>query len=144
VDPLRVTHAYAKSAQIGGAEIVRHTRVTDLKARSDGSWDVIAITGMHAEYVVNAAGQAREWGAWSALNAHSGHGHQYDHRRHAELKGKKPSTASTRANCTLAKARRHAGTYENRGAVVPTETPWISARPARQRPGRIAPSLEVA
>ena len=27
VDPYGVTHAYAKSAQIGGAEIVRHTRV---------------------------------------------------------------------------------------------------------------------
>ena len=32
VDPYGVTHAYAKSAQIGGAEIVRHTRVTDLQA----------------------------------------------------------------------------------------------------------------
>lgn len=30
VDPYGVTHAYAKSAQIAGAEIVRHTRVTDL------------------------------------------------------------------------------------------------------------------
>ena len=32
VDPYGVTHAYAKSAQIGGAEVVRHTRVTDLQA----------------------------------------------------------------------------------------------------------------
>jgi dimethylglycine dehydrogenase len=64
VDPYGVTHAYAKSAQIGGAEIVRHTRVTDLKARADGSWDVITDHGnVHAEHVVNAAGLwAREVG----------------------------------------------------------------------------------
>jgi dimethylglycine dehydrogenase len=64
VDPYGVTHAYAKSAQIGGAEIVRQTRVTDLQARPDGTWDVITSTGtVHAEYVVNAAGLwAREVG----------------------------------------------------------------------------------
>jgi dimethylglycine dehydrogenase len=64
VDPYGVTHAYAKSAQIGGAEIVRHTRVTDLKPRTDGSWDVITDHGnVHAEHVVNAAGLwAREVG----------------------------------------------------------------------------------
>jgi len=64
VDPYGVTHAYAKSAQIGGAEIVRHTRVTDLKPRPDGSWDVITDQGnVHAEHVVNAAGLwAREVG----------------------------------------------------------------------------------
>ncbi len=64
VDPYGVTHAYAKSAQIGGAEIVRHTRVTDLKPRPDGSWDVITDHGnVHAEHVVNAAGLwAREVG----------------------------------------------------------------------------------
>jgi dimethylglycine dehydrogenase len=64
VDPYGVTHAYAKSAQIGGAEIVRHTRVTELKARTDGSWDVITDHGnVHAEHVVNAGGLwAREVG----------------------------------------------------------------------------------
>jgi dimethylglycine dehydrogenase len=64
VDPYGVTHAYAKSAQIGGAEIVRHTRVTDLTQRADGSWDVITDHGnVHAEHVVNAAGLwAREVG----------------------------------------------------------------------------------
>ena len=45
VDPYGVTHAYAKSAQIGGAEIVRHTRVTALNARPDGSWDEELATG---------------------------------------------------------------------------------------------------
>src|ERR1700726_722463 len=64
VDPYGVTHAYAKSAQIGGAEIVRQTLVTDLKARADGSWDVITDRGnVHAEHVVNAGGLwAREVG----------------------------------------------------------------------------------
>ncbi|MGB6309763.1 MAG: FAD-dependent oxidoreductase [Steroidobacteraceae bacterium] len=64
VDPYGVTHAYAKSAQIGGAEIVRHTRVTDLQPRADGSWDVITDHGnVHAEHVVNAGGLwAREVG----------------------------------------------------------------------------------
>jgi dimethylglycine dehydrogenase len=64
VDPYGVTHAYAKSAQIGGAEIVRQTRVTDLTQRADGSWDVITDHGnVHAEHVVNAAGLwAREVG----------------------------------------------------------------------------------
>jgi dimethylglycine dehydrogenase len=41
VDPYGVTHAYAKAAEIGGAEVVRRNRVTDLKARADGTWDVI-------------------------------------------------------------------------------------------------------
>ena len=64
VDPYGVTHAYAKSAQIGGAQIVRQTRVTDLKQRADGTWDVITEQGnVHAEHVVNAAGLwAREVG----------------------------------------------------------------------------------
>jgi dimethylglycine dehydrogenase len=64
VDPYGVTHAYAKSAQIGGADIVRHTRVTDLQPRADGTWDVITDHGnVQAEHVVNAAGLwAREVG----------------------------------------------------------------------------------
>ena len=64
VDPYGVTHAYAKSAQIGGAEIVRQNRVVDLKQRADGSWDVITEHGnVHAEHVVNAGGLwAREVG----------------------------------------------------------------------------------
>src|SRR5258705_2779985 len=69
VDPYGVTHAYAKSAQLGGAEIVRHTRVVDLKPRSDGSWDVITDHGnVHAEHVVNAGGLwAREVGRMVGL-----------------------------------------------------------------------------
>jgi dimethylglycine dehydrogenase len=69
VDPYGVTHAYAKSAEIGGAEVVRHNRVTDLKARPDGTWDVITEHGnVHAEHVVNAGGLwAREVGRMVGL-----------------------------------------------------------------------------
>src|SRR6202020_3115504 len=41
VDPYGVTHAYAKSAQIGGADIVGQNRVVDLNQRADGTWDVV-------------------------------------------------------------------------------------------------------
>lgn len=69
VDPYGVTHAYAKSAQLGGAEIVRQNRVVDLKQRADGSWDVITEHGdVHAEHVVNAGGLwAREVGRMVGL-----------------------------------------------------------------------------
>src|SRR2546430_1358620 len=69
VDPYGVTHAYAKAAQIGGAQVLRHTRVIDLKARRDGSWDVITEGGnVHAEHVVNAGGLwAREMGRMVGL-----------------------------------------------------------------------------
>src|SRR5579885_1093743 len=69
VDPYGVTHAYAKCAQIAGAEIIRHTRVVDLKPRPDGSWDVITDRGnIHAEHVVNAGGLwAREVGRMVGL-----------------------------------------------------------------------------
>src|SRR5712672_4488370 len=69
IDPYGVTHAYAKSAQIAGAEIVRHTRVTDLISRADSSWDVITTHGnVHAEHVVNAGGLwAREVGRMVGL-----------------------------------------------------------------------------
>jgi len=69
VDPYGVTHAYAKSAQLGGAEIVRQNRVLHLKQRADGSWDVITEQGnVHAEHVVNAGGLwAREVGRMVGL-----------------------------------------------------------------------------
>src|SRR5580704_1638492 len=64
VDPWGVTQAYTKSAQIAGAEIYRHTRVTELRQRPDASWDVSTEKGdIHAEHVVNAGGLwAREVG----------------------------------------------------------------------------------
>ena len=69
VDPYGVTHAYAKSAQLAGAEIVRQNRVIDTKQRADGTWDVITEKGtIHAEHVVNAGGLwAREVGRFVGL-----------------------------------------------------------------------------
>ncbi|MCC6471556.1 MAG: GcvT family protein, partial [Alphaproteobacteria bacterium] len=69
VDPSGVTNAYAKAARVQGAEIYRHTRVTDIKQRPDGSWDVISEKGnIHAEHVVNAGGLwAREVGRMVGL-----------------------------------------------------------------------------
>ncbi len=68
LDPEGTTHAYAKSARIGGAEIYQGTRVQELKQRADHSWDVItehngSRGNIHAEHVVNCAGLwAREVG----------------------------------------------------------------------------------
>ena len=69
VDPYGVTHAYAGAARKGGAEVILHTRVTDTKQRTDGSWDVITDKGnIHAEHVVNAGGLwAREVGRFVGL-----------------------------------------------------------------------------
>ncbi len=65
VDPSGVTHAYAKAARKGGAEIYRQTRVMDLKPLAKGGWRIITDQGeIEAEHVVNAAGLwAREMGA---------------------------------------------------------------------------------
>ncbi|HEV2977543.1 MAG TPA: FAD-dependent oxidoreductase [Casimicrobiaceae bacterium] len=70
VDPAGVTQAYAKAARNLGAEVYRFTRVTGLRQRADGSWDVITDKGdLVAEHVVNAAGLwAREVGRLVGLN----------------------------------------------------------------------------
>jgi dimethylglycine dehydrogenase len=64
LDPSGTTHAYAKSARIGGAEIYLQTRVTGLERRADGTWNVITEKGaIRAEHVVNCGGLwAREIG----------------------------------------------------------------------------------
>jgi dimethylglycine dehydrogenase len=57
LDPSGTTHAYARAAKMGGAEIVLHTRVVETNPRPDGTWDVVTDKGtIHAEHVVNAAG----------------------------------------------------------------------------------------
>ena len=69
VDPSGVTHAYAKAARLQGAEIHRFTRVTGLRPRPNGSWEVVTEKGnLIAEHVVNAAGLwAREVGRMVGL-----------------------------------------------------------------------------
>lgn len=69
LDPYGTTHAYAKSARIGGADIYEQTRVTALALRADGTWDVVTTAGtINAEHVVNAGGLwAREVGRMVGL-----------------------------------------------------------------------------
>jgi dimethylglycine dehydrogenase len=154
VDPYGVTHAYAKSAQLGGAEIVRHTRVTDLKSRSDGSWDVITDHGnVHAEYVVNAAGLwAREVGRMVGIELPIlAMEHQYLITGDmAELKGKKEQLHCIDFEGELYLRQERGGmllgTYEKAGVPwSPKETPWDFGQDLLANDlERIAPSLEVA
>jgi len=69
LDPSGTTHAYAKAARMGGAEIVLHNRVLETNPRPDGTWDVVTEKGtIHAEHVVNAGGLwAREVGAMAGI-----------------------------------------------------------------------------
>ncbi len=68
LDPSGTTHAYAKAAQMGGAEIVLRNRVLELKPTPEG-WDVVTEQGtVKAEHVINAAGLwAREVGAMAGV-----------------------------------------------------------------------------
>ena len=69
LDPYGTTHAYAKAAKMGGAEIVLHNRVLETNPRADGSWEVVTEKGtIIAEHLVNAGGLwAREVGAMAGV-----------------------------------------------------------------------------
>ena len=69
LDPSGVTHAYAKSAKIGGASIERQTQVESIEQDSDGTWRLQTDKGeFRAEHVVNAGGLwAREVGRMVGL-----------------------------------------------------------------------------
>jgi len=57
LDPSGTTHAYAKGAQMQGAEIVLRNRVLETSQQADGSWQVVTEQGtIVAEHLVNAAG----------------------------------------------------------------------------------------
>ncbi|MDE2304055.1 MAG: FAD-dependent oxidoreductase, partial [Gammaproteobacteria bacterium] len=153
VDPYGVTHAYAKSAQIAGAEIVRHTRVTELRPRADGSWDVITDRGnVHAEHVVNAGGLwAREVGRMVGLELPIlAMEHQY------LITGDMPELSRDKealhaidfeGEIYLRQERGGMlmGTYERAGVPwSPVETPWDFGQDLLPNDlERIAPSLEV-
>ncbi len=153
VDPYGVTHAYAKSAQIGGAEIVRHTRVTDLKARADGTWDVITDHGnVHAEHVVNAGGLwAREVGRMVGLELPIlAMEHQYLITGDMpELAGKKEQLHAIDFEGEIYIRQERGGmlmgTYERAGVPwSPVTTPWDFGQDLLPNDlERIAPSLEV-
>ena len=154
VDPYGVTHAYAKSAQIAGAEVVRHTRVVDLKPRSDGSWDVITDQGnVHAEHVVNAGGLwAREVGRMVGLELPIlAMEHQY------LITEQVPQIAGLpeQLHCIDFEGELYLreerggmllGTYERAGVPwSPAATPWDFTQSLLPNDlDRIAPSLEVA
>jgi dimethylglycine dehydrogenase len=154
VDPYGVTHAYAKAAQIGGAEIVRQTRVVDTKPRADGSWDVITEQGnVHAEHLVNAGGLwAREVGRFVGLELPIlAMEHQYLITEDLpELKGQKEllHVIDFEGEIYLRQERGGIllGTYERAGVPwSPRTTPWDFGQDLLpQDLERIAPSLEVA
>src|SRR6267378_7474870 len=153
VDPYGVTQAYAKSAQIAGAEIVRHTRVTDLIARADGSWDVVTTHGnVHAEHVVNAGGLwAREVGRMVGLELPVlAMEHQYLITEEIPaLKGKKEQLHAIDFEGEIYIRQERGGmlmgTYERAGVPwSPVTTPWDFGQDLLANDlERIAPSLEV-
>jgi dimethylglycine dehydrogenase len=153
VDPYGVTHAYAKSAQIGGAEIVRQTRVVDTKQRPDGTWDVITNQGnVHADHVVNAGGLwAREIGRMVGLELPIlAMEHQYLITEDIpEFKGQKEQLHCIDFEGEIYMRQERGGmlmgTYERAGVPwSPKTTPWDFGQDLLPNDlDRIAPSLEV-
>jgi dimethylglycine dehydrogenase len=153
IDPYGVTHAYAKSAQIGGAEIVRQNRVVDLKPRNDGTWDVITEHGtVHAEHVVNAGGLwAREVGRMVGLELPIlAMEHQYLITDDLpELAGQKEQLHCIDFEGEIYMRQERGGmlmgTYERAGVPwSPRTTPWDFGQDLLPNDlERIAPSLEV-
>ena len=137
-----------------GAEIVRHTRVTDLKPRPDGSWDVITDQGnVRAEHVVNAAGLwAREVGRMVGIELPIlAMEHQYLITGDMpELVGKKEQLHCIDFEGELYTRQERGGmllgTYERAGVPwSPVTTPWDFGQDLLPNDlERIAPSLEVA
>ncbi len=154
VDPAGVTQAYAKAARNLGAEVYRYTRVTDLQARADGSWEVITDKGnLRAEHVVNAGGLwAREVGRFVGLELPVlAMEHQY------LITGEIPEVAASptemlhvidfEGEIYMRQEGRGMliGTYEKAGVPwAVRETPWSFANELLPPDlDRIAPSLEV-
>jgi dimethylglycine dehydrogenase len=153
VDPYGVTHAYAKSAVVGGAQIVRQTRVTDLKPRPDGTWDVFTDHGnVHAEHVVNAGGLwAREVGRMVGLELPVlAMEHQY------LITGDMPELVGKPEIMTVLDFEGEIYTRQERGGMLlgtyeracvpwsPQTTPWDFGQDLLQNDlERIAPSLEI-
>ena len=69
LDPSGTTHAYARAAQMQGAEISLRNRVLETNPRTDGGWEVVTEQGtIVAENLVNAGGLwAREVGALAGI-----------------------------------------------------------------------------
>ena len=69
LDPSGTTHAYAKAAQMQGAEIILRNRVLETSQTADGGWQVVTEQGtIVADHLVNAAGLwAREVGEMAGV-----------------------------------------------------------------------------
>ncbi|MCA9625312.1 MAG: FAD-binding oxidoreductase, partial [Myxococcales bacterium] len=69
-NPAGATFALAAAARAGGARIIRHNRVTDIRREPTGEWRVVTEQGdWLCEHVVNAGGTyARQVGLWSGLD----------------------------------------------------------------------------
>ncbi len=154
IDPAGVTNAYAKAARVGGAEIYRHNRVTDLRLRPDGCWDVVTEKGtLEAEHVVNAGGLwAREVGRMVGLELPIlAMEHQYliteDMPEVVESKDEVLHAIDFEGEIYMRQERNGMlmGTYEKKG--VPwseRKTPWDFGHDLLPPDiDRIAPSLEV-
>ncbi|MCX7057926.1 MAG: FAD-dependent oxidoreductase [Proteobacteria bacterium] len=145
--------AYAKAAQIGGAEIVRQTRVVDTKQRPDGSWDVITTQGnVHAEHIVNAGGLwAREVGRMVGIELPIlAMEHQYLITEDIpEFKGQQEQLHAIDFEGEIYMRQERGGilmgTYERAGVPwAPHTTPWDFGQDLLPNDlERIAPSLEV-
>src|SRR6202012_1104211 len=128
-------------------------RVTDLKQRSDGSWDVITDSGnVHAEHVVNAGGLwAREVGRMVGLELPIlAMEHQYlITEQIPALKGQKEQVHCIDFEGEIYLREELGamlmGTYERAGVPwSPVQTPWDFGQNLLPNDlERIAPSLEV-
>ena len=155
VDPSGVTNAYAKAARIGGAEVYRHTQVTAVEQRQDGTWDVITEKGnIHTEHLVNAGGLWSR-GSWShgrpgapgSCNVSS----VSDHRGYARGDGATKvrccmrSTSKARFTCVRNATACWSGLMRKEGCPGRSRWPPGTSRPPLLPPDidRIASRLEV-
>jgi dimethylglycine dehydrogenase len=159
LDPSGVTNAYAICARQKGAEVYRHTWVSDLRQRPDGTWDVITDQGeIHAEHIVNAGGLwAREVGRMVGLELPVlGMEHMYlvtedmeevaDHRAATGLELPMALDFAGEIYIRQEGGGMLLGTYEQ--ACVPwqpRQAPWsFDMELLEPDLDRIAPSLEIA
>ena len=155
VDPWGVTHAYAKSAQIGGAEIVKHTRVDGPRpARRTARWDVITEQGQRPRRACRQRGRpvgsrSRADGGARASRSSPWSTSTSSPRTCPNSSGKKEMLHVVDFEGEIYMRQERGGmllgTYERAG--VPwseKETPWNFGHELLQNDlDRIAPSLEV-
>jgi len=124
-DPASSTNAMAIGARQGGAEIYRRNRVTEIRRRPGGEWEVVTEQGsIVAEHVVNAAGSfCDRVGAMVGLAVPSVNMlHQYLVTENipevAALERELPVTRDPRASCYYRQEQKGLiiGPYETSGA----------------------------